>query len=124
MSLTGIVAYGGGPESPRRPGTIRTGTGTAPHGELLLEVVVRGDDSSSDHSHQSEGRPPDGGRGPHRGGRGGDPPPNGNGNGNGNGDGDEGDESSISSHSGPPGTPKIARTSGSPGSSRTLRISR
>ena len=104
VSITGILGYGGGPTYPCRPGTVRTGTGTATW-KVASGGGGGGDDSSSDHSHQSERRSPGRGSGPPRGGGGGDPPhnSNGNGNGNGNGDGDEGDESSISSHRGPPG---------------------
>ena len=49
-SAPGIVMYGGGPASPQRPETVRTGVGTG-----LWRAAAAGggggdDDSSSDHS--------------------------------------------------------------------------
>ena len=62
VSVMGILGYGGGPASPCRPGTVRTGTGTAPQ-RVVSGDGGGGDDSSSDHSCWSEGRPPGGVRG-------------------------------------------------------------
>ena len=50
VSVTGILGYGGGPASPHRPGTKRTGTSTVSQ-RVASEGGGGSDDSSSDHSH-------------------------------------------------------------------------
>ena len=54
--VMGMLEYRGGPTSAHRPGTVRTSTGTASQ-RVASGGGGRSDDSFSDHSHQSEGRP-------------------------------------------------------------------
>ena len=102
------LVYGGGPAAPSRLGLSSTGVST---GRINTGAGGGGGSDSSSHSSRGSHRAPPGGGGgrpPGRGNGNGNGHGNGNSNGdNGNGDenGEEGDESSISSHRGPPGPP-------------------
>ena len=73
IPITGILEYGGGTATPRRPGTVNTVTHTTPQ-RIASGEGDGGDDSSSSHSCQTGEGPPGGGRGPPIGGGGGGDP--------------------------------------------------